>query len=160
MVTEANKKITMTVKNGDIVSKKTIVYNVMMQGDTLVPLIATSDMDFIAKEVAANTPNPYKYKGKVDIGSLGLQDDLLLISRVGVETTVQNSIVNVEANSRNLHFGGPKCAQILVGPKKDNFLKNEIKIDSWKQVRNNGRFEDVLTGQEAIINTSEKNTSE
>jgi hypothetical protein len=149
LVVNANKEVTMAVKNGNDLSEFTKIHNVVLQGDTLAPLIATTDMDQIAKDWQKKAGNKhiYKYKDSVEVGTLGMIDDLLLIAEAGVQTTIINAFINAEAAARGLQFGVSKCVQLKVNSKKNVYLNNKIKIDEWVQDREDGVVKDVFNGK-------------
>ena len=86
MIYNANDDIVMTIKNADDLSSKTKVRNVVLQGDTLAPLMAAVYMDSVAKGWLEKAGDEvYMYKDKFKVGSLGVIDDLLMISKAGIE---------------------------------------------------------------------------
>lgn len=155
LVVNANKQVTMAVKNGNNLSEFTEIQNVVLQGDTLAPLIATTDMDQIAKDWQKKAGNEqiYKYKDSVEAGTLGMIDDLLLIAEAGVQTTILNAFINAEAAARGLQFGVSKCVQLKVQKKKKVNLDNKIKVDEWVHEREDGVVKDVFKGKVEIKHT-------
>ena len=136
LIYNANKEVIMAVKNGDDLSKKSKVTNVILQGDTLALLIATVDMDGIAKQwLERASEQVYKYKNNIPVGSLGVIDDLLMITKVGVQTTKANAFVNTMTAIKGWQFGEPKCSNMMVKNEANDCLSNVIKLDRRKEER-------------------------
>ena len=148
IIYNSNREIVMAVKNNGDVSKFTKVKEVVLQGETLAPLIASVDMDTIAKDWLEKPDNKvYKYRDSVDLGSLGMIDDLMFIAEVGVDTVKANAFINVIGSSKGFQFSGGKCSQMMVKNSQNDSLENVIKIDKWSEDRENNMLKDVYVGK-------------
>ena len=83
-----------------------------MQGTVWGSLCCTASMDKLGKLVYNNTDLLYKYKGEVDIPSLGMVDDILSIQRCS------NAVVNAFIESKNLTLSKAKCDRIQIDKKQ------------------------------------------
>ena len=86
LIYEANKHNVISVKTPSGTTKQGIIYNKIMQGDVLGPLLSSNMVDkYIGKE-AFKTGNIYLYKNKVPIPPLAMVDDTLGVSLCGYKT--------------------------------------------------------------------------
>ena len=78
---ESNTNINVKVKTpGGLTAGKTFK-EIVLQGDTWAPLMASNQVDTIGKQLLDEEPSYlYKYKGYVPVGILGMVDDLAGIS--------------------------------------------------------------------------------
>ena len=84
------------------------IYNKIMQGDVLGPLLSSNMVDKHIGSNAIKTCNYYMYKNKVVIPPLAMVDDTLGISVCGVKSNKMNSFLNTRTNLMNLQFGCDK----------------------------------------------------
>ena len=130
------------------VSKISKIKAVVLQGDTMASLIASVNMDTIARDWLSKAGNKvYKYRDTIDLGTLGMLDDLLVITEAGVETTKANAFINIVSASKGYQFSDTKCSQMLVTNKKNDSMENIMKVDKWIEERNNGVINDVYSGK-------------
>ena len=76
----------------------------------------------------------YAYKGEVDVPSLAMVDDLLIVTECGYKAT--NTFVNNKTNLKKLQFGTEKCHKMHVGKKVEEICP-DLFVDGWsmKEVR-------------------------
>ena len=106
VIRNANMEVIMAVKNCDDISEESKNYNVILQGDTLAPLISTIEMDQVARDWIKNGEEErsvYKYRGKINISSLGMIDDSITISKAGFQSTKINSFMNTMGAKNGLY---------------------------------------------------------
>ena len=148
LIYNANREVDMTVKNFDNISSSRKIVDAVLQGDTMAPIIASVDMDDIAKDwMVIAGENVFKYRGVVPVSSLGLMDDLLLLSEVGRETTRANSFINASSASKGLQFSSKKCSSFQVINNKSDCLTNVIKVDNWVEERSGDSIVDTYMGK-------------
>ena len=70
------------VKTPTGISKRVSIKNIIMQGTVWGSLFCTASMDKLGQHVYNNKELLYKYKGMVDIPSLGMVDDIMAIQKV------------------------------------------------------------------------------
>ena len=56
----------------------------------------------------------YKYKGKVDIPSLGMVDDIMTIQKCPSDPVKMNAVVNAFIESKKLTLSSSKCHRIHI----------------------------------------------
>ena len=98
-------------------TKQGSIYNKIMQGDVLGPLLSSNMVDkYIGKE-AFKTGNIYLYKNKVPIPPLAMVDDTLGVSICGYKTNKMNDFLNTRTKLMNLQYGCDKCEKLHIGKK-------------------------------------------
>ena len=101
------------------------INDIVMQGGKWGPLQCSNSMDKIGKNCAESDLNLYKYKGLVEIMPLAMVDDLLSISKCGLDSTKLNIEINTRIEMKKLKFHTPdkrgksKCHTIHIGKKSD-----------------------------------------
>ena len=84
----------MAVKTSDGLTDREKIEDSVLQGDTISSLLASLQVDVIAKE-CAKTDYVYKYQDSLPIEMLGLVDDTVCISEAGFKSQMMNTIFNV-----------------------------------------------------------------
>ena len=132
LIHKANEKVHMSVKTTGGLTRRQIITDSVLQGDTWGSMLASVQADAIAKDVE-KAELGYTYKGSMQISMLGLVDDLIGITEVGYKAQQLNAILNVKSAEKGLQFGTKKCKTMLVGHMKENYTNNELKVDYWKE---------------------------
>ena len=73
-----------------------------------------------------NTDLLYKYKGEVDIPSLGMVDDILSIQRCSNDSVKINAVVNAFIESKKLTLSKAKCHRIQKPTKAKECFKLKV----------------------------------
>ena len=68
---------------GTIITERKTIYNKIMQGDVLGPLVSSNMVDKHIGKVAIESGNVYMYKDKVPVPPLAMVDDTLGFSVCG-----------------------------------------------------------------------------
>ena len=71
------------VKTPNGITKQTTIFNKLLQGDVLDPLVSCNMVDKYIGLQAMNSHNVYMYKNKIIIPPLTIQDDTLGTSKFG-----------------------------------------------------------------------------
>ena len=129
---KANEKVHMSVKTPGGLSERQIITNTVLQGDTWGSILASTQVDAIAKDVE-KADIGYIYKKSMQISMLGLVDDLIGITEVGYKAQQLNAILNVKSAEKGLQFGITKCKTMLVGNMHEKYTNNELRVDHWKE---------------------------
>ena len=83
---EANRNIKVRVKSSYGLSVESNFEQIVLQGDTWAPLMASNQVDKFGKQLIEECPDYiYKYKGHVPVGVLGMIDDLVGVSESGIK---------------------------------------------------------------------------
>ena len=127
-----HEKLHMSVKTPGGLTRRQIITNTVLQGDTWGSLLASAQADAIAKDVE-KAEIGYTYKESMQISMLGLVDDLIGITEVGFRAQQLNAILNVKSAEKGLQFGIRKCKTMLVGHMQGNYVNNELKVDHWEE---------------------------
>ena len=109
-----------------------MVNNSVLQGDTFGSLLASVQVDTIAKDVAKADVG-YKYKEELEVPILGLVDDLIGISEAGHKAQIINTILNLKSAEKGLQFGTSKCKIMIIGKQIEKLRNNKIYVDKWSE---------------------------
>jgi hypothetical protein len=104
LIAETNKSATFAIKTPSGITHKSSIYNKIMQGDVLSPLVSSNMVDKYIGEKALQTGHIYFYKNKVEIPPLAMVNDTLGISDCGLKTKSMNQFLNTQTNLMNLQF--------------------------------------------------------
>ena len=75
-------------------SEEFITNNIVQQGGNWGPVLCSNSVDKIGKNCVNNNKYCYIYKNAVKIPPLGMMDDLLCISKCGIESVELNAYMN------------------------------------------------------------------
>lgn len=111
---QENAKARVAVKNGDKLSKRIDIHNVVMQHSVWGSLMCTTSMSKLV-DLAYEKPDLcLKYKDIVVIPPLGMIDDILCLQRCSKLEAINDSI-STFIELKKLKFSHKKCSQIHVG---------------------------------------------
>ena len=134
-----NQNAEIAIKTTNGLSKRESITNVVMQGTVWGSLFCTATMDKLGKLEYSNEDLLYKYKGEVEIPTLGMVDDLLSIRKCSMESVKANAVINGFIESKKLTLSKSKCHRIHISKKKD---ENSMKCPNLKV--HNDRMEDPV----------------
>ena len=112
-----------------------------MQGTVFGSLLCTTTMDQLGKLCYQDENLLYKYKGKVQVPTLGMVDDLLSVTKCS-DALQSNIVTNAFIEMKKLKLGANKCSRIHIGKKNCNCkelnvhtanMKSSVK-EMWKNV--------------------------
>ena len=132
LILKANQTVYMAVKTPGGLTDRVMIENSVLQGDTFGSLLASVQVDAIAKEVE-KAGIGYNYKEELPINILGLVDDLIGVTEAGFKTQIMNTILNLKSAEKGLQFGTSKCKTMIIGKKVDIVRNNTIYVDGWKE---------------------------
>ena len=108
LIYQANKDIRMAVNTSDGLSERQRLEDVVLQGDTWGSILASVQVDSIAKEVVSSGYG-YRYMDKLPVSLLGLVDDMIGVSEAGFRAQQLSALLNVKTAEKRLQFGERKC---------------------------------------------------
>lgn len=157
MLCEANQNVEFAVKTPAGKTESRSIYNKIMQGDVMSPLMSSNFVDVNIVKPAIDAGNVYLYKNKVPIPPLIMQDGTLTISVCGNETKKINKLLNTQASIMGLQFGVEKCVKMHIGKNHNQDICGKGKVDSWKETivktkEGQNKIEDVFD-EEADMKT-------
>ena len=109
-----NSSASVAIKNGDNLSQRISIENIVMQGSVWGSLMCTATMSKLGDAAYQNQQLYYKYKETVTIPPLGMIDDLLCIQKCHQSLAV-NTAVNSFIEFKKLRLSNKKCTQIHIG---------------------------------------------
>ena len=80
-----------------------------MQGENFGPLCCSVQVDTFGKECTEKNQLLYQYKGEVGVPPLAMVDDLVCISKCGINSVLMNAFINAKTNMKKLKFCSTKC---------------------------------------------------
>ena len=132
MIYKANEQIRMAVKTPGGLTERQIIRKCMLQGDTWGSLLASAQVDSIAKDVE-EAGLGYLYKDSLSVSLLGLVDDVTGVTEAGFKAQQLNAILNVKSAEKGLQYGVKKCKSMLIGKNHENAINSELMVDEWTE---------------------------
>ena len=159
LIYKMNEQTSVSVKTPFGNTESEVVRRVVMQGETFGPLCCSVQVDTFGKECIMKDQLLHLYKNEVGIPPLAMVDDLVCISKCGLESVLMNAFINAKSNMKKLQFGSAKCHKMHVGSQR--CYCPQLTVDNWelKVVKHldTGETEvvDELNGQH-IMETSDQ----
>ena len=149
---QANKDVRMAVNTPSGLSERQSIEDVVLQGDTWGSILASVQVDSIAKEVE-NSGYGYLYKDVLPVTLLGLVDDMIGVSEAGYKAQQLNTLLNVKTAEKRLQFGVSKCKSMLISKNKQTLTlsNNPLTVDKWKVEH----IQNTSTGESELVESYE-----
>ena len=122
----------MTMKTPGGLTERQIIRNCVLQGDTWGSLLASAQVNSIAKDVE-EAGLGYLYKDSLSVSLLGLVDDVTGVTEAGFKAQQLNAILNVKSAEKGLQYGVKKCKSMLIGKNHENAINSELMVDEWTE---------------------------
>ena len=158
LIHAANAENYVAVKTPGGITDRITVEEIVMQGEVTGPGQCSNQIDTIGEECLEEAKHLYNYKDGLGVPPLGMVDDVIAISRCGVEAVEMNAYLNQKTNIKKLQFGPEKCIKLHVG--KENICCPDLYIDEWKLEKKDelktcvDNLVDVLVDQHKIENVT------
>ena len=130
LIYRANENNKVAVKTPFGFSEREDVSRIVLQGETLGPLLCSVQVDTFGKECIAQGKYLYYYHGTVPIPPLGMVDDVIAVSKCGLQSVEVNAFLNTKTNLKQLQYGHKKCKKMHVGAL--TCYCPDLYIDKWK----------------------------
>ena len=130
LIYEANKSINVAIKTPNGLTAREHLEKIVLQGDVFGPIECSVLVDTFGKECIEEEKNLYMYKDEVGIPPLAMIDDLISVSKCGIESVKMNSFLNAKSSVKKLQFGMSKCHKLHVGQNKRSCP--DLYLDEWK----------------------------
>ena len=130
LIYNANNDVRMAVNTPNGLTERQSLENVVLQGDTFGSILASVQVDSIAKNVEKSGYG-YKYKDMLPVGLLSLVDDMIGITTADFRAQQLSAVINVKTAEKRLQFGVTKCKSMLVGKNCIDVINSDIVIDKW-----------------------------
>ena len=124
-----NQNANIAIKTQEGKSSRINIKNIIMQGTVWGSLLCTASMDKLGQMIYRSNDLVYKYKGAIDIPSLGMVDDILSVQKCSNEALKINAAVNAFIESKKLTLNSKKCHRIHVEKSRN---KTELKCPELK----------------------------
>ena len=102
----------------------------------MTPIKCALQIDTLGKEsLRDDTETLYKYKGCVRIPPMALIDDILTVTKCGINSILMNASVQSKVNNKRLELGNNKCFKMHIGNEKHECPTLKVQSeDMLKQV--------------------------
>ena len=90
-------------------SDKVTINDTIMQGENISSILCTNSIDKISKDCNLKR---FEYRKKDVIPKIGFVDDILDITKCGIETKIMNKYTTDEVNKRKLQLSYDKCSRM------------------------------------------------
>ena len=145
LIHAANAKNLVAVKTPAGITDRKSIENIVMQGEVTGPGQCSNQVDTLGKECLEDDKHLYEYKGGLGVPPLGMVDDVIAVSKCGLESVEMNAYLNQKTSIKKLQFGPDKCHQLHVG--KANVCCPDLYIDEWKLEKK----DELKTGVENLV---------
>ena len=160
LIHASNAKNLVAVKTPAGLTERQTIEKIVMQGEVTGPGQCSNQIDTIAKECIVEAKHLYEYKDGLGVPPLGMVDDVIAVSRCGIEAVEMNAYLNQKTRMQKLQFGPEKCHQLHVG--KSNICCPELYIDEWRLEKKDNlktgieNLVDILVDEHKIEQASEE----
>ena len=127
---KANQEVDVAVKTPNGLTERQKLRNIILQGDTFGSILASVQVESIGR-ACIEAGHGYKYKQKLQVGFLGLVDDIIGITEAGSKAQMLNAFLNIKTAEKTLQFGTSKCKYMIVGKHSENIVSNDLMVDAW-----------------------------
>ena len=100
---------------------------IIQQGSVFGPLKCSVQIDTIGRDCLIEDEGLYKYKNAVRIPPLAMIDDVLAVTKCGIDSLEVNSLINMKIEAKKLRLSDEKCIFIHVGKSCDT-CDNNLKV--------------------------------
>ena len=155
---QENQNAMIAVKTATGLSRRKLIQNIIMQGTVMSSLCCTATMEKLGQLVYKNAELTYKYKGEIEIPSLGMIDDILAVQKCSKDTVKINAAINAFVECKKLKFSKGKCHQIHIEKKPNNQNEcSQLKVhdDVMKQATKEKYLGDIVDVSGKIRSTVE-----
>ena len=135
LIHAANAANLVAVQTPAGLTERVLIKEIVMQGEVTGPGQCSNQIDTFGKECLDQSKLLYNYKDGLGVPPLGMVDDVLAVSKCGVDSVLMNAFLNQKTTIKKLQFGPEKCHQLHVGKSKANCP--DLYIDEWKLEKRN-----------------------
>ena len=127
------------------------VNKIVTQGSTWGPMMCSCHIDTLGKICQKSGSNMYKYKNMVNILPLAMVDDLLGVSKCGLDSISLNTFINSQIELKKLEFHTPgpdgktKCHVMHVGKKSSICPRLKVHGTDMQEVQSDKYLGDVIS---------------
>ena len=160
MIYKLNEKNKVAVVTPHGVTERVDIEKIVMQGENFAPLECSVQIDTFGKECIIEGKYLFYYRDSIPVPPLSMVDDLICISKCGINSIIMNSFINSKSTMKKLQFGVDKCHKLHVGKVKT--VCPELYVDKWKtqkkEAPNNktASIEDIYAGSHNIQNVNDE----
>ena len=135
IIAAANAKNFVGVKTPAGLTSRVSIERIVMQGEVTGPGQCSNMIDTFGKECVEENKLLYFYKDELGVPPLAMVDDVLAVSRCGVEAVEMNAFLNQKTSIKRLQFGPEKCHQLHIRPAQ--IICPDLYINQWKLEKKN-----------------------
>ena len=157
LLVKENINAMVAVKTKTGTTKQISISDVIMQGTVWGSLCCTSTIDNLGKLAYGRPDILYKYKG-VPVPPLGMVDDILTVSNVKDNSTM-NNLINTFIEHKKLKLSHEKCVRIHVGKGHLNCPEMKVHDSKMKEAKKEKYLGDIVDETGTLNATIEKRVS-
>ena len=146
---QANQDVRMAVNTQSGLTERQSIQDVVLQGDTFGSMLASVQVDSIAK-VVEEAGYGLRYKESLPVSMLGLVDDVIGITTADHKAMQLNAVLKVKTAEKRLQFGAAKCKTMFVSKNAHahtSILTSTLTVDKWEVKYNHN----TLTGEDMLV---------
>ena len=104
MIYKLNEKNKVAVVTPHGVTERVDIEKIVMQGENFAPLECSVQIDTFGKECIIEGKYLFYYRDSIPVPPLSMVDDLICISKCGINSIIMNSFINSKSTMKKLHF--------------------------------------------------------
>ena len=119
-----------------------------MQGSVLAPLRCSLQVDSLGKQFMTNSElssQVYKYKNCITIPPLGMIDDIITVTKCGVNSVKLNSCVQSKIDTKRLTVSQDKCVKMHFGNNNLSCPRLKVHNSVMKSTRSQKYLGDIYS---------------
>ena len=126
LIAKMDEEVNVKVKTPVGQTEEFKLNNVVLQGTVLAPLKCSIQCETMAFDAVTTDEGEtlYKYKGSVYIPPLQMVDDILTVSKCGLQAVTMNANLNVKIESKKLRLSHNKCKHMHISKKGSECMTN------------------------------------
>ena len=135
LIAKLDEKVTAKVKTPVGLTEEFTLERIVLQGSVNAPIKCSIQSETLSSNCMKrdNGSVMYKYKGLVYIPPLQMVDDIMMLSRCGIQTIEANALLNVHIESKKLRLSEHKCYHMHISKKRTKCLTSLKVHDSLMQ---------------------------
>ena len=107
---------------------------IIIQGGVFSPIKCTVQIDTLGRDCMKYNECLYKYKNAVNVPPLALIDDVVAVTKSGIDTIQMNAKINMKMESKKLRLSADKCKHLHISKKKSECLIN-LKVHNGEMMK-------------------------
>ena len=156
LLAKLDEKATVKVKTPCGETEMFELNKLIIQGGVFSPIKCTVQIDTLGKDCLKYNECLYKYKNTVSVPPLALIDDVVAVTKSGIDTIEMNAKINMK-ESKKLRLSADKCKHIHIARNKsESFIDLKVHEEKMKKSESCSYLGDVLSSDGSLDLTIEE----